>query len=236
MKKLFQKAWWYYFFGMLGFSFLVCYPFFLLALSHPDGFDRAHWMRKCLTAAFLKFMGIRIKTSWMRPADLKNPHIICSNHCSDLDILILLAVLPGRYAFLGKQELAELPLFGHFFSRMDIPVNRGNAHQSSLSYRLSLKRLKEGVSLVIFPEGGIYRDFPKLSPFRKGAFELALRTGTPVLPITIRDSWQRLHPYDKWGSPGVTEVFVHEAVEPGDKGLEVLKGEVFDVINQFIRS
>jgi len=115
------------------------------------------------------------------------PHVIAANHTSYLDGAVLVAALPWRnYAFVAKRELAD-----NFFSRIlvkgigavfveRIDVQRSAEHADEL-----VRSAKEGVSLVVFPEGTLLRQ-SGLMPFRAGAFQVAAQAGIPVVPVSLR--------------------------------------------------
>lgn len=231
LKSLLEKGWWYYFYGALAFSFVLFYPAFKWLIAKPARYPKAYRLRHFLSRMFLILNGIRIQRRGNAFPLEKGPFIICSNHQSDIDILVLLAGLPGSYAFLGKNELAQYPLFGDFFNTLDIAVDREDPRKASGSYRKSLSRLKDGQSIVIFPEGGIKDSRKALKPFKTGAFIMASKSGTPIQPLTIQGSGNVIHPFQAKGRPGRITIYVHDIIEPGEKTAEALKDEVFNSIN-----
>jgi 1-acyl-sn-glycerol-3-phosphate acyltransferase len=115
------------------------------------------------------------------------PFVIAANHTSYLDGAVLIATLPWRnYAFVAKRELADnfvsrtlvKGLGAVFVERFD--VQRSAEHADEL-----VAAAKNGVSLIIFPEGTLKRQ-TGLMPFRAGAFQVAAQAGVPVLPVSLR--------------------------------------------------
>jgi 1-acyl-sn-glycerol-3-phosphate acyltransferase len=115
------------------------------------------------------------------------PVILAANHTSYLDALVLVAILgPRDFAFIAKREFLGNPLmrlllegFGCLFvERFD--VQKSAEHADEL-----VDAVKSGRSLAIFPEGTLLRR-PGLLPFRTGAFQVAVQTGVPVVPVALR--------------------------------------------------
>jgi len=137
---------------------------------------------------------------------------------------------------MAKYELSRIPLFGRFFKTLDIAVNRKNRKQAVESFHEADRRLKEGTSIFIFPEGGITKGSPKLSRFKPGAFKLALQNNIAILPITLLDNYKRLPDGNiLGGSPGKMRMIVHRLIEvvnlkPEDEGE--LKQKVYCIIEK----
>src|SRR5690606_7735511 len=97
----------------------------------------------------------------------------CANHTSFLDIPVVAVAIPGMFHFMAKHELSKIPLFGLFFRTIDIAVPRGNHRGSHKAYQLAAQKINQGGSIMVFPEGGILPNAPKLKAFKSGAFRLA---------------------------------------------------------------
>ncbi|AXQ28370.1 1-acyl-sn-glycerol-3-phosphate acyltransferase [Solimonas sp. K1W22B-7] len=114
------------------------------------------------------------------------PALVICNHASYLDGLVLTAALPRRYTFMVQDGAADWPLAGWTLKRMGVEfVDRGNARSAAALTRTLIRRMGEGESFVIFPEGTFKAD-PGLLPFKNGAFMIAARAGVPVVPAGIR--------------------------------------------------
>ena len=106
------------------------------------------------------------------------------------------------------------------------------------AYKKAVEKLHNGISMIIFPEGGIADDFPpKLQPFKNGLFKLAIESGVPVLPVTILNSWHLMWDSGlKYGSrPGICHIFVHKPI--ATTGMTVddadsLRDKVYELIKQ----
>lgn len=146
----------------------------------------------------------------------EGPYIIVSNHASYLDIFLMYSILPKHaFLFLGKSEILSYPLMKSFFIRLNIPVFRGT-RKAAQSFVEARNAIKNGWSLVIFPEGGIPDDHnPKMISFKDGAFKLAKSLKVPLVPMTFKnnhllfsDPTHLLGP----ARPGISKVYLHETI------------------------
>ena len=137
------------------------------------------------------------------------PCIVVSNHASYLDGPLLTTALPERFTFVVQHGAAAWPVVGPIIRRMGVTfVDRGSARAGASQTRALIRRVQDGQSLVIFPEG-TFRGPPGLLPFRKGAFLMAAHAGVPVVPAVIRGSRRLLgdgHRLLRW-SPITIEFF-----------------------------
>ena len=230
IKHFLQTFWWHYFYFTLGVSFFLFYPLLMYLVSKPKRRHKAYLVRSRLAEWFLWLHGVRIRKVGNPEYPVNRPIIVCSNHFSEMDILVLLVVFRGEFAFLGKQELADMPLFGKFFKALDVAVDRKNPHKSSNSYKLALNRLSNGQNIIIFPEGGIFKNVPELNNFKIGAFNMAHAIGSPILPVAIKNSWRVLHPYDRTGYPGIVTVQLFPVIKPENLEPAELKAQTHEVI------
>lgn len=121
-----------------------------------------------------------------------NGAIAVANHASYLDGILLTAALPARYTFVVQDGAASWPVVGLIIRRMGVSfINRTSPREGSRQTRALMRRLHDGESLAVFPEG-TFKKAPGLLAFRDGAFLMAARTQTPVVPCVIRGSRKML--------------------------------------------
>ena len=132
------------------------------------------------------FSGLRINVHGYKNIKTKR-YIFCSNHSSALDIPISLSIINKPIVFLAKKQLFTIPFFGSILKSVGmIRVNRENRDQARLSVDKAIKIIQESVnSILIYPEGTRNKDNNTLKPFKKGCFIIAIKSGLPILPITI---------------------------------------------------
>ena len=175
------------------------------------------WAKAVLMGSFLPLRVVR------KTKDLPKQCIIVSNHTSMLDIPYNLLLFPPPFLFIGKVELSRLPLFGHFYKRTNILIDRSSLKSIRETMRVADEKLQEGYSLCIYPEGGVPPHEVFLGTFKEGAFRLAKEHGLPLLPITFADN-KKAYPY-VWnlGGPRQLRATVHEPVASEGRSIEELK-------------
>jgi 1-acyl-sn-glycerol-3-phosphate acyltransferase len=146
------------------------------------------------------------------------PAVLVSNHSSYLDAVALLAALPVDFRFIGKRELAPVPLIGTVIRKAGhLTVERADLSRSAADAERATRMLMGGVSLLFFPEG-TFTLAPGVLPFRLGAFKAAVEAGRPVIPVTIRGTREIL-PSERWlPKPGAITVRISAPLKPEGSG------------------
>jgi 1-acyl-sn-glycerol-3-phosphate acyltransferase len=141
------------------------------------------WSRLVLRAAGVKLVLRRVPV-----LDPKRPYVFMSNHSSASDIWALFVAIPFPVRFIAKKQLAKVPFVG-WAMRVGrfIFIDRQNPTAARRSIDEAARRIHEGTSVMIFPEGTRTRD-GKLGPFKKGGFHLAVDSGADIVPVGIRGS------------------------------------------------
>jgi len=142
-------------------------------------FARA-WSRCILGSIFSP-----ITVTGMEKIDVSKPAVYAANHGSAIDIPILYAHLPFQFRIIHKRELLSYPIVGWHLKRSgQICVDQSDPATSVRSVRAALKSLREGIPLVIFPEGARTPD-GEIKPFMHGAFFFAIRAQVDIVPIAL---------------------------------------------------
>ena len=141
--------------------------------------------------------------------------MLVANHTSMLDIMLMLRVSRNPFVFVGKKELSKIPVFGFFFKRVCIMVDRESTNSRTGVYRRAQRRLNQGLSICIFPEGGVPSEEILLDAFKDGAFKMAVAHKIPVVPITFYDGKKRFSFTFLSGGPGKLRAKVHSFFETG---------------------
>lgn len=169
--------------------------------------------------------GIKLKIEGIENLP-KPPYIVISNHASYIDTFLMYGIIPDFFVFMGMAELRKFPMFGRFFSSgQNIAVNRSSITESIKAFHLANERLKSGYSVALFPEGGIMKQVPQLSPFKNGAFKLAINQQVPIVPIIMFDTHVLLESNDVLktiGRPGIAPVKIMEPIKTIDLKQEDL--------------
>ncbi len=144
----------------------------------------------------------------------RGSYVVIANHSSYLDGLVLVSVLPKPVVFVAKQELRE-----NFFARVFLMrlgcffVERFDRARGAEDARQITDRLRNGDSLMIFPEGTLHR-MPGLLPFHLGGFLAAAETGVPVVPVSLRGTRSVLRGGSLFPRKGRIRVHVSEPLLP----------------------
>lgn len=157
----------------------------------------------------LRLGGISLRVLGLEQICPRQPYVFMSNHQSNIDIPVLIQSLTDhQLRWVAKKELLRVPLFGWaLWAAKHIPVDRGNARHALKSLKIARKRIRAGISVVVFPEGTRSKD-GKLLQFKKGGVLLALQTGAPIVPVTINGS-RNILPAGAWRlRPGIVEVVI----------------------------
>jgi len=151
----------------------------------------------------LRVCGVTLAISGESRLRETGTYVFCVNHQSHMDIPVVLAALPIPFRFAAKKELFRIPFLGWHLRRSgNIAIDRQNPHAAVKSFRGAGERLRGGISLVFFPEGGTSFD-GSIKPFKGGGFVLAEQAQAAVVPVTIRGSRAVLLPktYHVRGGP-----------------------------------
>jgi len=144
-----------------------------------------HKVARIWSKSLLAASRVKVSVKNLSYIDPKRSYIYMSNHQSNFDIPVLLAYLPVQFRWLAKAELFNIPIFGFAMHRAGyISIDRSNRRSAISSLKRAAKMIREGVSVIIFPEGTRSRD-GNISTFKKGGFILALDSGVPIVPVII---------------------------------------------------
>ena len=162
------------------------------------GADYLHAYARIWGRVSLWLAGVRLTVTGREHLSQHGPVVYMANHVSNFDILALFAGIPGQFRWMAKIELFRIPLFGLAMRRAGaIAVDRSNRRNSVLSMREAVKRIADGTSVVIFPEGTRSKD-GTLQPFKTGSFTLALQAQVPVVPLAICGSGEVMPKHSRW--------------------------------------
>jgi 1-acyl-sn-glycerol-3-phosphate acyltransferase len=215
-KRPFQVLYRFWFYILVAVPIFVFFPFLLLFASKESWYPQFFWMARNLWAKPILFGMFCWPYVIYEQRLVKNKsYMLIANHTSMLDIMLMLYVSRNPFVFVGKKELVKIPVFGFFYKRVCIMVDREDTQSRTGVYRRAQKRLQQGLSICIFPEGGVPDEDIVLDSFKDGAFKMAIAHKIPVVPITFYDNKMRF-PFTFFsGGPGKCRARVHEFFETG---------------------
>jgi 1-acyl-sn-glycerol-3-phosphate acyltransferase len=185
----------------------------LIARRHPEHADmtRLHlvqWALRCVTI----FAGIRLTVKGRENLPKDQAVLYVANHRSFFDIVVTYPLFPGLTGFIAKDILRYIPALWLWMKRVHcLFLDRKDLKRGLKTILDAIEKIKNGVSIVIFPEGTRNRqsDQPaSLLPFRDGSFKIAQKAGCPIIPIAIIGTEKVFENHLPWiRSADVTVVF-----------------------------
>lgn len=235
MNRILRRLHFFWFFFWIAFFFILFSPIYFIGTRHPFlyGFlDKARTLNAWLSTSF---GGVFFDFIFEEKFDRHKTYIYCANHTSSIDIILFCLLAKGTFHFMGKMELMENPFWGMFFRTIDIPVSRVSKISAFRAFKKAGENLEKGMTLIIFPEGGIGEEYPPvLHEFKNGPFRLGIEKNIPIVPVTI-NIWKMI--WDdgkKYGTkPGVCRVYVNKPISTTgmtNEDVESLKQSVYDSI------
>jgi len=147
--------------------------------------NRIHRVAKIWAKMLLFLTNTRVEIIGVENILMGKPQIFMANHQSDFDILVVLAHLPGQFRWIVKKELFNIPLFGAAMRNAGyIEIDRQSHEKAMMSLEEAARKIRAGKSIMSFPEGTRSKD-ENIKPFKKGMFYLAIKSGVPIVPISI---------------------------------------------------
>lgn len=236
IKIIFWIVWRIWFYVLMAIPILIMLPFLVASILTESGYPYFFKMARIWAKFILFGMGFYYKIDKAQELDPHKSYMIVANHTSMVDIMLMLAVVKNPFVFVGKQELAKIPLFGFFYKRTCILVDRSCSKSRMKVFKSAQKRIDRGLSVCIFPEGGVPDDESiVLDTFKDGAFRLAVDHQIAIVPITFGDNKKRFSYTFFSGSPGLMRVKIHSHVETSGKTGENRK-EIREEVHGIIYS
>jgi 1-acyl-sn-glycerol-3-phosphate acyltransferase len=184
--------------------------------------------------------GVKVKVEGLEKVDFTKSAIYVANHASYFDIPAVVAGIPAEIRIVYKKELERIPIFGWGlkYGKTYIGIDRGRGQDAVQSLEQAAIRIRNGASVIMFAEGTRTSD-GNLQPFKRGPFFLAVKAGVPVVPVTIRGSYQVLPRHSLRIRPGTITLTLSEPIEvPQSNGKDsefILRDKVHEVIEKNLR-
>ena len=138
--------------------------------------------------------------------------VFISNHQGDFDIAIFMALIPKEKGFVAKIELTKIPILRTWMKYLGcVFMDRKDLKQSLKTINEAIKFIKDGHSMVIFPEGTRSKS-DKIGDFKAGSFKLATKTNCPIVPVTIDGSYKIKEKNNGIIKPAEVNVYIHKPI------------------------
>jgi 1-acyl-sn-glycerol-3-phosphate acyltransferase len=192
-------------------------PIALLLAALPAG-RPVRALTRIVARLTLLIAGSRLSVDRRGSLPKDGPLVIVANHSSYADAPVLLAALPLDFVFVAMSEILQWRVIGTIVRRGGHPtVDRWNVHRSVADAAAIEERLRGGGIVLFFPEGKLGSG-DELGPLRLGAFESAISTRAPVVPVTLRGA-NRALPHGAWlPRPGRIDVVIGEPIDADGEG------------------
>lgn len=195
--------WRVWFYILMSVPILIMFPFLLLFTSREKFYPAFFVLARVWAKIIILGMGFRPRITRLQKTEKGKSYMLVANHASMMDIMLMLYIVKNPFVFVGKKELVKIPIFGFFYKRTCILVDRNSAKSKKEVFPRAEHRLRQGTSVCIFPEGGIPDDESiLLDTFRDGAFRLAIEHQIPIVPLVFYDNKKRFSYTFLSGSPG----------------------------------
>lgn len=215
---------------------IILFPFILATILNEKTYPLFFKIARLWSKIILIGMGFNYSIEGDEVFEDGKSYMLVANHTSMTDImLMLIAVKNHPFVFVGKKELAKIPIFGFIYKRVCILVDRSNSKSRYQVFERAQKRIHQGLSICIFPEGGVPEEHIVLDEFKDGAFRIAIEHGLPIVPMVFFDNKKRFSYTFFSGSPGKMRAKIYPIIETKGKTLEdrnALKQQVREVILQ----
>jgi len=201
--------------------------------SKVIGYWFPHYWGKFICFIFL----LPVKIEGKEKIDKKQSYVFLANHQGYFDIFLIYGYLGHNFKWMLKEYLRKIPFVGYACDRSKHVYVGTTLASMQKTVTQAQETLREGMSLVIFPEGTRTYD-GKMQEFKKGAFTLANEIGLPIVPMTVNGSFHVLSRKAKWVSWHPLSLTIHDPITTEDrkgKPTRVLMKEVYDIINKDVK-
>ena len=225
-----------WFYALAATGIIICLPLFFIFSLKEEWYPAFYWVARNIWAKLILMgMGLIPKIEFSEPLIKGKNYMLTANHKSMIDVMLMLQISKNPIVFVGKKELERLPVFGYFYKRVCIMVDRENPKSRAAVYGHAERRLKQGLSLCIFAEGLVTSPDIKLAPFKNGVFRFSIHYQIPIVPMSFYDC-ERRYPYHFSynyfvGGPGILRAKVHNHIETkglNNENMESLKQKVYN--------
>jgi 1-acyl-sn-glycerol-3-phosphate acyltransferase len=197
----------FWFYILITVPIVVLFPLLLLSTLKQRWYPTFFKLARIWAGFILYGMGLIPCIKREATYQKNKSYMFVSNHTSMTDIMLMLYVTKNPFVFVGKKELSKIPLFGFFYKRTCILVDRKNPRSRKEVFQSAQERLRQGLSICIFPEGGVpEQQSILLDSFKDGAFRLAVEHQIDIAPMVFFDNKKRFSFSFFSGSPGKLRV------------------------------
>lgn len=217
-------------------TFLIIFIPAMLSWLVPDpaGQKMFVFIARVWMNVWLRLVGCSFRVTGRKNFKKGETYVVTCNHNSLLDIPLSSPFIPGGNKTIAKSSFAKVPLFGFYYMKGAILVNRKSETSRRESFEKMKAVLKKGIHMCIYPEGTRNRTAEPLKKFYDGAFKLAVDTGHSIIPSVILNT-KKVLPINKgfWFWPGRIEIHFLPPVETANETTDSLREKVFAIMKDY---
>ncbi|HPK53817.1 MAG TPA: lysophospholipid acyltransferase family protein [Smithellaceae bacterium] len=205
----------------LGVAITAFFSFWSVVFSIiPNSENRIHKIANLWAKVLLLISNTKVEIIGKENILRNKPQIFMANHQSDFDILIVLGYIPGQFRWIAKKELFHIPIFGAAMRNAGyIEIDRHDHAKALQSLDEAAMRIREGKSVMSFPEGTRSPD-GEIKMFKQGVFHLAIKSGVPVVPVSIVGSGKIMPKRSLKVTPGKVKLVIAKPIDIRNYTLE----------------
>lgn len=235
IRAFFSILWRAWFYLWMLIVILLLSPFLLATIWSDSTYPAFYKVARLWARLTFYGMGMSYKIEQSHPLESGKSYMFIANHTSMMDIMMMLLLIKDNpFVFVGKKELAKLPIFGFFYKKTCILVDRKDAKSRYQVFESAQAKLNKGMSICIFPEGGVPDDRNIiLDTFKDGAFRLAIDHQIPIVPLAM--GYLKYYFPFQWGigKPGKVPVAILQPISTANATQEdkkEIKSRAFQMI------
>lgn len=198
---------------LVSLTFLTCIVI-LIGTAVGNGSWWGYYPAMVWARIFCALSLVRVKVNGRENIDRNTSYVFVANHQGAYDIFSVYGYLGHNFKWMMKKSLRKLLLVGYTCEKCGhIFVDRSSPSAIRNTIETAEERLRDGMSLVVFPEGA--RTLTgKMGPFKKGAYQLALEFHLPLVPVTIDGSFDVMPRTHYVPRPGRITLTIHHPIAP----------------------
>lgn len=226
------------FWGLVSFviSFMIIFLPSMVSYLIPGkkGQDYFIWVSRCWMKTWLYLVGCPVSVEGKENFEPGETYVIVYNHNALIDVPLSAPFVPGGNKTIAKSSYAKVPIFGWFYKRGSVLVDRNNDQSRRKSFEAMRTVLQNNIHMCIYPEGTRNRTGLPLKTFFDGAFKLAVDANKAVIPCVIFGTREAM-PIDKGFFLVPTRLKMHFLPQVSSNGIKPtdLKDKVFVIMRDY---
>lgn len=204
----------------------------IISLAFDRSGNSIHSIGALWSRILLFLSGVTVEIKGAENLLQDRPQILASNHRGAFDILALQGFIPIQFRWVAKKSLFKIPIIGWSMSLVGyVSIDREKAGSAYKSIERAAEKVKNGTSVLIFPEG-TRSAAGSLLPFKRGGFLLATKSGVPIVPVSIRGTENLMKKESILIRPGAVKVVIGKPIPVSDVDEKLLMEMVRKAIEE----